>query len=97
MATFTITTNVNIDELVGKTGGDTYNINAGTLVIDQDSRYGLNATTSAILGPITPSATVGGTVTIRGGKHVQLIDFTGGAGVVPTGGTVIAGAAGTGN
>lgn len=53
MATFTITTSVNIDELVGKGGGDTYNINAGTLVIDQDSRYGLNASTSAILGTIT--------------------------------------------
>lgn len=96
MATFTITTSVNIDELVGKGGGDTYNINAGTLVIDQDSRYGLNATTSAILGPITPSATVGGTVTIRGGKHVQLVDFTGGSGLVPAGGTMITGAAGTG-
>ena len=47
MATFTITAAKNIDALAGKTGGDTYNINGGTLTIDQDSRVGLNQTTSA--------------------------------------------------
>lgn len=45
MATFTITTPVNIDTLTSKTGGDIYNINGGALTIDQDSRYGLNQNT----------------------------------------------------
>lgn len=38
MATFTITLSQNIDSLVSKTGGDIYNVNGGTLTIDQDSR-----------------------------------------------------------
>ena len=64
MATFTVTTAQNIDALTGKAGGDTYNINGGTLTIDQDSRYGLNQNTSASLGNITVSATLGGTVEV---------------------------------
>ena len=48
MATYTILATQNIDELVSKTGGDIYNINGGTLNIDQHSRFGLNnANTSA--------------------------------------------------
>ena len=47
MATYTITTPVNIDTLTAKTGGDIYNINGGILTVDQDSRVGLNQTTSA--------------------------------------------------
>lgn len=39
MATFTVTTAQNIDALASKTGGDIYNINGGTLTIDQDSRF----------------------------------------------------------
>ena len=38
MATYAITTAVNIDTLTAKTGGDIFNINGGTLTIDQDSR-----------------------------------------------------------
>lgn len=50
MATFTITAaNTNIDSLTSKAGGDTYNVNGGGLVIDQDSRVGTNQTTSASL------------------------------------------------
>ena len=49
MATFTVTT----------TGGDAYNINGGYLTVDQDSRVGLNQTTSASWGTITFFATLG--------------------------------------
>lgn len=58
MATFTITTPVNIDSLASKVGGDIYNINGGYLTIDQDSRFGLNQNTSASLGNMTLSATL---------------------------------------
>jgi hypothetical protein len=46
MATFTITTTQYISQLTGKTGGDTYNINGGSLIIDCDSRFAPNATAS---------------------------------------------------
>lgn len=95
MATFTITTDVNIDSLTSKTGGDTYNINGGVLTIDQHSRYGVEQNTSAILGPVTLSATLGGTIKIRGDK-VRLIPYDGGSGNVPAVGTTISGATGSG-
>lgn len=88
MATFTITTTVNIDTLSVKAGGDTYNINGGTLNIDQDSRYGLNANTSAILGNVTPSASLGGNVYIDA-TLVRLIPYDTGSGNVPADGTTI--------
>ncbi len=47
MAAFTISTAQNIDQLTSKTGGDTYSVSGGTLTIDQDSRVGLNKSTSA--------------------------------------------------
>lgn len=85
--TFTITTTQNIDELTGKTGGDIYNINGGTLTIDQHSRFGLNnantsATAATSMGNITLSATLGGTCNIDG-RYVRLIAFTGGSGTIP--------------
>ena len=64
MATYTITTAQNIDELATKTGGDVYNVNGGTLTVDQDSRYGLNQTTTASWATATISATLGGTIRI---------------------------------
>lgn len=87
MATFTITTAQNIDELTGKAGGDVYNINGGTLTIDQHSRFGLNnantsATAATSMGSITLSATLGGTCNIDG-RHVRLIAYTGGSGTLP--------------
>lgn len=88
MATFTITTNQNIDALTGKAGTDIYNINGGTLTIDQDSRYGLNQTTSSSLGNIVLSATLGGTLNIDG-RYVRLIPFNNGTGNVPAANTVI--------
>ena len=87
MATFTITTAQNIDALTGKAGGDIYNINGGTLTIDQHSRFGLNnantsATAATSMGSITISATLGGTCNIAG-RYVRLIAFTGGSGTIP--------------
>jgi hypothetical protein len=87
MATFTITDIKNIDELTGKTGGDVYNINGGTLTIDQHSRFGLNnnnsgATTATSMGNITISNTRGGTLNIDG-RYVRMIPFNGGSGTIP--------------
>lgn len=88
MATFTITASQNIDALTSKAGGDTYNINGGTLTIDQDSRVGLNQTTSTTLGPITLSASLGGTLNIDG-TLIRLIPYNSGSGNVPAWNTTI--------
>ena len=88
MATFTITTAQNIDELSVKTGGDLYNVNGGTLTIDQDSRVGTNQTTSTSLGTVTLSASLGGTVNIDG-TAIWMIPYTGGSGNVPAWNTAI--------
>lgn len=96
MATFTITTpNTNIDTLSAKTGGDIFNLNGGTLIIDQDSRTGLNQSTSSSLGSITISASLGGTVNIDG-TSIWMIPFTGGTGNVPAFNTVITNGSGSG-
>lgn len=88
MTTYTITTAQNIDELTGKTGSDVYNVNGGTLTIDQDSRYGLNQSTSASMSAITLSSTLGGTVEIDA-RYVRLIPFNSGSGNVPASNTLI--------
>lgn len=85
---FTVTTSQNIDELTAKAGGDTYNINGGTLTIDQDSRGGLNGTTSASIGVMALSATLGGTVEIDA-RNVRLIPYNTGTGNVPAWNTTI--------
>lgn len=89
MATFTVTLpDTNIDTLAGKAGGDTYNINGGTLVIDQDTRYGANADSTAALGTVAISTTLGGVVDVDG-RAVRWIPYDTGSGNVPAGGTVI--------
>lgn len=88
MSTFAITTAVNIDTLSGKTGGDTYNINGGYLTIDQDSRIGLNQTTSASIGAMTLSATLGGICEINS-TLVRIIPYNTGTGNVPAFNTTI--------
>ena len=95
MATFTITSPTNIDSLVGRTGGDTYTINGGALIIDEDSRYGLNANTSAIIGTVTPSAALGGSMFVDG-RAIWLIPYTGGTGNVPAYNTTISNGAASG-
>lgn len=88
MATYTITSSINIDALTGKQGSDTYNINGGYLTVDQDSRYGPNQSISASLGNITLSATLGGTIEFNATK-VRMISFVSGTGNVPNNNTTI--------
>ena len=90
MATFTITTNVNIDSLTSKAGGDIYNINgvSASLTVDQDSRYGLNNNTSATMATISPSGTLGGSFIVDG-RLVRLIPYNSGTGNVPADGSAI--------
>lgn len=93
MATFTITATQNIDALVGKTGGDVYNINWGTLIVDQDSRFGLNnnnssATAATTFGNITISATLWGILDVDA-RYVRIIPYDTWAWNVPTSNTVI--------
>lgn len=95
MTTFTVTTAQNIDALASKAGGDVYNINGGTLTIDQDSRYGLNQTTSTSLGALTISSTLGGVVNIDA-RNVRLIPYNSGSGNVPADGTTVSQGAVTG-
>ena len=95
MATYTITTPVNIDTLTAKTGGDIYNINGGILTVDQDSRVGLNQTTSASIASMTISAALGGTINIDG-TAIWMIPYTGGSGNVPAWNTVITNGSGSG-
>ena len=95
MAAFTVSTSQNIDQLAGKTGGDTYAVSGGTLTIDQDSRVGLNQSTSASLGSITISASLGGIINIDG-TAVWMIPYTGGSGNVPAWNTIISNGSGSG-
>lgn len=97
MASYTITTTVNLDSLTGKTGNDTYTVNGGALTIDGDSRYEQNAPTLANsgMGNITISATLGGTVEFDA-RFCRLIPFDAGSGTVPAAGTVISGGGASG-
>ena len=95
MAAFTISTSQNIDQLTGKTGGDTYAISGGILTVDQDSRVGLNQTTSASIATMTISAALGGTINIDG-TAIWMIPYTGGSGNVPAWNTVITNGSGSG-
>jgi hypothetical protein len=88
MATYTLSADTNIDALTTKAGGDTYNTAGFILTIDQDSRVGLNQTTSSTLGPITVTAATGGKVNIDG-SAVWMIPYTAGTGNVPAWNTAI--------
>jgi hypothetical protein len=76
---------------------ETYNIDGGALTIDQDTRVGLNQNTTAIMGNITISATLGGSCTIDG-SAVWMIPYSSGTGNVPAWNTAItqSGQSGTG-
>lgn len=88
MATFTITTPVNIDSLAGKTGNDTYTINGGVVTIDQHSRYGVEASTSATIGTVSLSSSLAGDFRVTT-EFVRLIYFNSGSGNVPAYNTTI--------
>jgi hypothetical protein len=92
MTTFTIATNTNIDACAGGTGGHVYNISAGAiLTYDQDSRAGVNSSTSNSIERIVTAAT-GGT-TLIDGRYIRLIPFTGGSGTLTIGATIDCGSA----
>jgi len=98
MTTYAITTAVNIDSLATKGGSDTYNINGGYLTVDQHSRYGTNNNTSAAMGNITLSATLGGTIefTTAGVRLLKVASTGGGGGAaIGTAITFSGGATGT--
>jgi len=97
LAAFSLIADTNIDALTGKAGGDTYATAGFKLTIDQDSRVGLNQTTSATLGSITITAATGGEVHIDG-SAIWSLAYTGGSGNVPAWNTVItqSGQTGTG-
>ena len=65
------------------------------MTIDQDSRVGLNQSTSTSLGSITISASLGGTVNING-TSIWMIPYTGGSGNVPAWNTLITNGSGSG-
>jgi len=90
MATYTITTTQNYTSLSGKGGGDTLNVNGGTLVIDCDTRYGVNATTSTgVIGNVNLSSTLGGDMQILGTNIWAFRIGALSAGVVPAVGSTI--------
>lgn len=95
MTAYVLSANTNIDELTAKAGGDTYATNGFILTIDQDSRTGLNQTTSTTLGAMTVTATLGGSINIDG-TSIWMIPYTVGVGNVPAWNTVITNGSGSG-
>ena len=72
-----------------KTGGDIFNINGGTLVIDSHTRVGSNTSAAnGTLGSITISPTLGGKLLIDGRKS-RLLAYNTGSGTIPAPETVI--------
>jgi hypothetical protein len=88
VATFTITADTNIDAISGKTSADQYVINGATVTFDQHTRYGVEANTSATLGIVTVSGTLGGNFVVDG-RYVRLIAYDTGSGNVPNYNTTI--------
>lgn len=58
------------------------------LTVDEHSRFGLNANTSATMGPVTTSSTLGGDFVVDG-RFVRLIAYDTGTGNVPVYNTTI--------
>lgn len=87
MTTFTISSDTNIDACAGGTGGHVYNLSAGAVfTYDQDSRAGVNSSTSNSIERIVTAAT-GGTMRFDG-RYVRLIPFTDGSGTLTIGATI---------
>ena len=74
---------------------DDYLINGGYLTVDTHTRYGLGSNTSASMGDITMSATLGGTIEFNS-TRVRLITYDTGTGNVPALDTVITQGSATG-
>jgi len=92
MATFTITDTKNLNELTGKTGGDIYNVNGGKLIINTDTRWGLNAPAAMVgtFDDIIISATLGGEIEIDA-TAVRWLAITGGSSTCSIGTTITQG------
>ena len=89
MANFAITTTRYMTELTGKAGGDNYNIDGGTLIVDCDSRYAPNSTaTTGPFSTVTVSSTLGGRHQVTT-EFTKMIPFNMGLGTVPAYGTTI--------
>lgn len=90
MASFTIDTQTYLDELIGRTGGDTYTIYGGSLTIREDSRYCMNAPISGVgsLGNVTILSSAGGEYLIDATK-IRWMPFSNGSGLIPNIGTII--------
>lgn len=91
MAIFSITSAKFWDDAAFSTraGNDTYTIDGGSLTIDTDTRYCANSSAATgVLGNVTISASLGGSVLIDGTK-VRLIPYNSGSGTVPAIGTSI--------
>lgn len=82
MANQTLTTAANFDDaaLLGLNNGESITINGGALTIDSDVRWNHNA---AVIGNLTISATLGGSVLIDG-TQVWELPFSSPSGTVPT-------------
>jgi len=78
-----VTRNYDDAAIAGLLNGEAITINNSNLIINSDSRWGQQA---AVLGAVTISATLGGTVTLDG-RDVWWIPFDASSGVVPALGT----------
>jgi len=93
VTTYTITGASTLRALgTARTGGDIYNVNGGSLVIDQDTRYGLGGGAAFSLGAMTISATLGGLIEVDA-RSVRLVPYTGGSGTITAGSTITCGGA----
>ena len=93
MTTYTITDAKTLRNLgTARAGGDIYNINGGSLVIDQDTRYGQGGGAAFSLAAMTISATLGGLIEVDA-RAVRLVPYTGGSGTISAGSTITCGGA----
>ena len=93
MTTYTITGASTLRNLgTARTGGDIYNVNGGSLVIDQDTRYGQGGGAAFSLAAMTLSATLGGLIEVDA-RNVRLVPYTGGSGTITAGSTITCGGA----
>lgn len=93
MTTYTITGANTLRNLgTARAGGDIYNVNGGSLVIDQDTRYGLGGGAEFSLAAMTISATLGGLIEVDA-RAVRLVPYTGGSGTITAGSTITCGGA----
>lgn len=99
MATFTITNRPTyFDNITIKnfSGGDTYNINGGQLIIDCDTRWRIASySPSGALGSMTISTTLGGDILVDG-TRIRQLKYNTGSGTVPVPGTTISSGSATG-